>query len=140
MYDVNRVLSVAEAEVGYLEKANNKNLDGKTENAGDKNYTKYARDLDAIPGLPQRPQAGLRVVRRVCGLVLRHRLRQGRGAEAAVSADEERGRGMPILPQLLQGEGAAVQRAAAGRPDFLLAEERHRRPGGAAHGAGSRSR
>lgn len=50
MYDVNRVLSVAEAEVGYLEKANNKNLDGKTENAGDKNYTKYARDLDAIPG------------------------------------------------------------------------------------------
>ncbi|MDD7412271.1 MAG: hypothetical protein SOU13_13050 [Eubacteriales bacterium] len=50
MYDVNRVLSVAEAEVGYLEKASNKNLDGKTENVGDKNYTKYARDLDAIPG------------------------------------------------------------------------------------------
>ena len=49
MYDVNRVLSVSEeAEVGYLEKANNKNLDGKTENAGDKNYTKYARDLDAM--------------------------------------------------------------------------------------------
>ena len=47
MYDVNRVLSVAKAEVGYLEKANSKNLDGKTENAGDKNYTKYARDLDA---------------------------------------------------------------------------------------------
>ena len=50
MYDVNRVLSVAEAEVGYLEKASNKNLDGKTENVGDKNYTKYTRDLDAIPG------------------------------------------------------------------------------------------
>ena len=50
MYDVNRVLSVAEAEVGYLEKASNKNLDGKTENVGSKNYTKYARDLDAIPG------------------------------------------------------------------------------------------
>lgn len=50
MYDVNQVLSVAEAEVGYLEKASNQNLDGKTENAGDKNYTKYARDLDAIPG------------------------------------------------------------------------------------------
>lgn len=49
-YDVNKVLAVAEAEVGYLEKASNKNLDDKTANAGDKNYTKYARDLDAISG------------------------------------------------------------------------------------------
>lgn len=46
-----RVLSVATAEVGYLEKKSNSQLDDKTANAGSKNYTKYARDLDAIPDL-----------------------------------------------------------------------------------------
>lgn len=40
------VIKVAEAEVGYLEKETNKNLDSKTANAGDNNYTKYARDFD----------------------------------------------------------------------------------------------
>ena len=47
-YDKNKVLQVAEAEIGYLEKKTNANLDDKTANAGDKNYTKYARDLDAL--------------------------------------------------------------------------------------------
>lgn len=47
-YDFKRVLEVAEAEVGYLEKKTNARLDDKTANAGDKNYTKYARDLDAL--------------------------------------------------------------------------------------------
>lgn len=45
-----KVIEIALAEVGYLEKASNKNLDSKTGNAGSANYTKYARDLDAIPG------------------------------------------------------------------------------------------
>lgn len=40
-----KALKIAEAEIGYLEKASNKNLDDKTANAGSKNYTKYARDL-----------------------------------------------------------------------------------------------
>lgn len=48
-YDPKKVIAVAEAEVGYLEKASNSNLDSKTGNAGSKNYTKYARDMDAIP-------------------------------------------------------------------------------------------
>lgn len=43
-----KVLEIALAEAGYLEKASNKQLDDKTANAGDKNYTKYARDLDAL--------------------------------------------------------------------------------------------
>ena len=47
-YDRQRVIDIALAEVGYLEKATNRQLDDKTANAGDKNYTKYARDLDAI--------------------------------------------------------------------------------------------
>lgn len=39
------VLKIALAEVGYLEKAGNSNLDSPTGNAGYNNYTKYARDL-----------------------------------------------------------------------------------------------
>lgn len=41
-----KVLKIAEAEIGYLEKKSNSQLDSKTANAGSKNYTKYARDLD----------------------------------------------------------------------------------------------
>lgn len=40
-----QLLSVAAAEVGYLEKATNADLDSKTANAGSNNYTKYARDV-----------------------------------------------------------------------------------------------
>lgn len=36
-----KVISVAEGEVGYLEKKSNKDLDSKTKNAGSNNYTKY---------------------------------------------------------------------------------------------------
>lgn len=49
-YYADAVINIARNEVGYLEKASNKNLDDKTANAGKNNYTKYARDLDAIPG------------------------------------------------------------------------------------------
>lgn len=46
MATAKELIKVAEAEVGYLEKETNKNLDNKTANAGDENYTKYARDFD----------------------------------------------------------------------------------------------
>jgi len=48
-----KVIEVAFAEVGYLEKASNNQLDSKTANAGDRNYTKYARDL--FPDLQGQP-------------------------------------------------------------------------------------
>lgn len=38
-------LSIAGEEIGYREKKSNKDLDSKTGNAGNGNYTKYARDL-----------------------------------------------------------------------------------------------
>lgn len=44
-YDKQKVIDIALAEVGYLEKASNAQLDSKTGNAGTKNYTKYSRDL-----------------------------------------------------------------------------------------------
>ena len=49
MLFASKVVNIALNEVGYLEKASNSNLDSKTANAGSKNYTKYARDLDNIP-------------------------------------------------------------------------------------------
>lgn len=45
-----KVISLAENEVGYKEKASNSQLDSKTANPGNANYTKYARDLDNISG------------------------------------------------------------------------------------------
>ena len=45
---VSTVLKIAEAEIGYLEKASNANLDDKTANAGSANYTKYGRDMCKI--------------------------------------------------------------------------------------------
>lgn len=41
---IQKMISTASAEVGYLEKASNSNLDSKTGNAGYGNYTKYWRD------------------------------------------------------------------------------------------------
>lgn len=48
MSAVDKLLAVARAEVGYLEKASNGNLDSKTGNAGYNNYTKYAAELDKL--------------------------------------------------------------------------------------------
>ena len=41
----NRVISIASAEIGYLEKESNSQLDDKTANAGSNNFTKYWRDV-----------------------------------------------------------------------------------------------
>lgn len=53
---VQRVLEIARAEIGYREKNSAAGLDDKTANAGRGNYTKYARDLDAIPGFYNGPK------------------------------------------------------------------------------------
>lgn len=45
---VDKVLNIAEAEVGYLEKKTNADLDSKTKNAGYNNYTKYGRDMHKL--------------------------------------------------------------------------------------------
>lgn len=47
-YDRQKVIDIALAEVGYLEKASKESLDNKTANAGSANITKYARDLADI--------------------------------------------------------------------------------------------
>lgn len=45
---VDKVINIALAEVGYLEKKSNSQLDSKTANAGKNNYTKYGRDMHKI--------------------------------------------------------------------------------------------
>lgn len=47
-YDKQKVINIALAEEGYREKNSASQLDDKAANAGSKNYTKYARDLDAL--------------------------------------------------------------------------------------------
>lgn len=44
-----KIIDLALDEVGYLEKKSASQLDSKKANAGSGNFTKYARDLDAIP-------------------------------------------------------------------------------------------
>ena len=44
-YTAKQLIAIAEAEIGYHEKATNSNLDSKTANSGNKNFTKYGRDL-----------------------------------------------------------------------------------------------
>lgn len=45
MTPAQKVINIAIAEEGYLEKASNSQLDSKTANAGSNNYTKYWRDV-----------------------------------------------------------------------------------------------
>ena len=45
MTAIEKLISIADAEVGYLEKKSNAQLDDKTANAGTANYTKYWRDI-----------------------------------------------------------------------------------------------
>ena len=46
-YTAKKLLEIAAAEIGYKEKETNSQLDNPGANAGDANYTKYARDLAA---------------------------------------------------------------------------------------------
>ena len=45
MTAIDKLIEIANAEVGYLEKSSNSQLDDKTPNAGTANYTKYWRDI-----------------------------------------------------------------------------------------------
>ena len=53
MSAVDKLLTVALQEEGYLEKRTEDELDSKTANAGSNNFTKYARDL--YPSLQGNP-------------------------------------------------------------------------------------
>lgn len=48
MSEIKKILEIANAEVGYLEKASKEQLGEKIANVGEKNYTKYAEEMDAL--------------------------------------------------------------------------------------------
>lgn len=48
MKSIEKYIAWLENEIGYLEKKSNSQLDDKTANTGNKNFTKYARDLDSV--------------------------------------------------------------------------------------------
>ena len=55
---VEKVINIALAEVGYLEKKSNSNLYDKTANAGSNNYTKYGKEMhDIYPSVMDFPAA-----------------------------------------------------------------------------------
>ncbi|MFR3659017.1 MAG: GH25 family lysozyme [Eisenbergiella sp.] len=55
---IQKVLNVAIGEVGYIEKSSNANLDDKTANAGNANFTKYGRDMhELLPSVMDFPAA-----------------------------------------------------------------------------------
>ena len=58
MATIKDLVALAINEVGYLEKRTNAQLDSKTANAGSNNYTKYARDLDALGDFYNGPKQG----------------------------------------------------------------------------------
>jgi len=45
-----KIVEIAEKEIGYIEKASNKDLDNKTANQGTKDYTKYGKWFGSNPG------------------------------------------------------------------------------------------
>lgn len=45
---IDKVVEIAEAEVGYHEKASAANLDSKTANSGSNNYTKYGKEMHSV--------------------------------------------------------------------------------------------
>lgn len=79
-YDRNKALEIARGELGYHEKASNSQLDDKTANSGTANYTKYARDLDAIGFFYNGPKQGFAY----CDVGYDWTLVKAFGAEAAL--------------------------------------------------------
>ena len=106
-YDANKVIQIAENEIGYLEKRTNAKLDDKTANAGDKNYTKYARDLDAL-GFYNGRKNGFAW----CDIFVDWCFVQAYGLEAALKlTNQPLGKancGLPLQPKLLQEGKASV--------------------------------
>jgi len=57
-YDRNKVIAIALSFLHYHEKASNSNLDDFTANSGSGNYTRFARDLDAMKDFYNGPKQG----------------------------------------------------------------------------------
>lgn len=103
MKAVEKVLAIAEAEVGYLEKKSISQLDSKSGNAGRNNYTKYARDL--YPDLQAQPWCDMFVdwcfMQAFGRIVAKQLLRDGYSAYTPTSAQYYKSKGQYYeVPQI----------------------------------------
>ena len=115
MKPVERLLATARAEIGYIEKDTNAQLDDKTANAGDGNWNKYARELDALGVVYNGKKNGYAW----CDIFTDWCFIQTFGLELGLQLLCQAKKGVGIC-QLLQAEGPVPhQRPAARRPDFF---------------------
>ena len=56
--NIEKVITTATNEIGYIEKASNKNLNSKTANPGSANFNKYAAFLDNLKVVYNTPKNG----------------------------------------------------------------------------------
>ena len=100
-----KVISILLNEIGYIEKKSNAQLDDKIANAGGNNYTKYARDLDAIPGFYNGRKQGAPY----CDVTVDWAFVQAYGVEAAkkllCQPDNSLGAGCKYSAQYYQKKG-----------------------------------
>ena len=119
MRPVERLLATARAEIGYIEKDTNAQLDDKTANAGDGNWNKYARDLDALGVVYNGKKNGYAW----CDIFTDWCFIQTFGLELGLKLlcqAKRCGSRVFRLRQLLQAEGpVSHQRPTARRPDLL---------------------
>lgn len=100
-----KVIAVLLAELDYIEKKSKDQLDDKTANAGFGNFTKYARDLDAIPGFYNGKKQGYAW----CDVTVDWAFVQAYGVEAAkkllCQPDNSLGAGCKYSAQYYQKKG-----------------------------------
>lgn len=102
---VERLLATARAEIGYIEKETNAQLDDKTANAGDNNWNKYARDLDALGIVYNFNKNGYAWCDIFTDWCFIHTFGLEMGMKLLCQAGERVGRWMHLFRQLLQAEG-----------------------------------
>lgn len=119
MTPIQKVITIAEAEIGYKEKATPADLDSKEVNAGAGNYTKYARDLDALGDFYNGPKQGYAY----CDVFFDWLFVKAFGAELAkrilYQPDNSAGAGCFYSAQYYKNHGAFFAAPAIGRQVFF---------------------
>lgn len=109
MTPAERVIATARAEIGYIEKETNSQLDDKTANPGDSNWNKYARDLDALGIVYNGRKNGYAWCDIFTDWMLYLHLRPGSGYGSSLSGGEGAGRWVHLLRAILRGQGTVPQ-------------------------------
>lgn len=105
MTPVEKLLATARAEIGYIEKKSNAQLDDKTANAGDKNWNKYARDLDELGRVYNGKKNGYNWCDIFADWCFIHTFGFEVGMKLLCQAEKGVGAGCTGLRQLLQANG-----------------------------------